>query len=292
MCPQLQSSNAACQWEQGSGWLRHQIAACAAGCRQIDCLALSYLEVLQAAPLAELTVPGIAAAAEAAPATFHSLVDIDAEPQCRRLARLFAVPALQPLLLANGGVDALLAGATRLLVRTGASTLCMPSAAAQQHSNASAFWTATDNRAAALCHDVFVSAPMRLPPLPCVQHVQTVGDDFGGIEYIRANFGSRAVDSLLHACCACPAVARVVGADAALLRLLPRCAAAMQNQLQMMFADVRRVGPASGACNGSLWACLQRLPVRASVQPARGSAQLCDRFPWCVCRGTREIAGS
>jgi hypothetical protein len=168
MCPQLQSSNVACQWEQGSGWLRHQLAACAAGCRQIDCLALSYLEVLQAAPLAELTVPGIAAAAEAAPATFHSLVDIDAEPQCRRLARLFAVPALQPLLLANGGVEALLAGATRLLVRTGASTLCMPSAAAQQHSTASAVWTATDNRAAALCHDVFVSAPMRLPPLPCV----------------------------------------------------------------------------------------------------------------------------
>jgi hypothetical protein len=63
----------------------------------------------------------MAAAVEAAPATFHSLVvDIDAEPQCRRLARLFAVPALQPLLLGNGGVEALLAGATRLLVRTGA----------------------------------------------------------------------------------------------------------------------------------------------------------------------------
>ena len=92
----------------------------------MDCLALSYLEVLQAAPLAELTAPAIAAAAEAAPGTVVSLSsDLDAEPQCRRLAKLLAVPALQPLLLANGGVKALLAGATRVLVRAWGRRPCM-----------------------------------------------------------------------------------------------------------------------------------------------------------------------
>ena len=79
-------------------------------CRRMDCLALSYLEVLQARSLAELGVASMAAAVAAEILAYKTL-EHDSEPQCDRLADLFMVPALQPLLLAYGGVEALLAGA-------------------------------------------------------------------------------------------------------------------------------------------------------------------------------------
>ena len=101
-----------------------------------------------------------------------------------------------------------------------------------------------------------LSLSLHAHPSPVYTYLQAAGDDFGGNEYIRANFGSKAVDTLLHACRASPAAAHAVGADTTLLRLLPGCAVTWQNLSQMMFADVRRVGPAGGACNGSLRACL------------------------------------
>jgi hypothetical protein len=85
-------------------------------CRRIDCLALSYLEVLQAPSLAELGVASMAAAVKAQTWPIE-LLEQHSEPQCRRLGALFMVTALQPLLVANGGTEALLAGASRLLVR-------------------------------------------------------------------------------------------------------------------------------------------------------------------------------
>ena len=125
--------------------------------------------MLQAAPLSELTASGIAVAVTIVPATLHSLfANIDAEPQCRRLARLLAVPALQPLLLANGAVQALLAGARCLLVRTGARHTRMHASCGCQQCNTTSLTILQPTTV--LLHSTkmffFISASICMPPCP------------------------------------------------------------------------------------------------------------------------------
>jgi hypothetical protein len=94
-------------------------------CRRVDCLVLSYLEVLQAAPLRQLSMPALAAAVREGTLSIDDFDSLEPEPQCDQLAPMFLVPSIEPLLLAFGGLAALLAGAKQLLVSIGKLETCM-----------------------------------------------------------------------------------------------------------------------------------------------------------------------
>ena len=206
--------------------LEHSLATCScllvAACRRMDCLALSYLEVLQAAPMEQLSVPAMAAEAGGRSAALSRFLQLEPEPQCSRLAHLFAVPALQPL-LAQGGVEALLAGAQRLLVSW--QPACR--------------WASL---APVRCDKQ--SLQYRHPhPVPALFCVQTADEERGLDPESAQHFAAGcAAESLLQACRACPAVVCAVTSDAALLRLLSACADNMLRLSTIMVAEVRRSG--------------------------------------------------
>ena len=91
-------------------------------CRRLDCLAISYLEVLQAPP------PGAAPALAAESGAGVGSSDDELYSFCSALVHLLAVPTLVQLLLACGGGRAFCDAVARLLVRRrarGPAYLCL-----------------------------------------------------------------------------------------------------------------------------------------------------------------------
>jgi hypothetical protein len=177
----------------------------------MDCLALSYLEVLQAAPM---DVPAMVAAVDSQTGALRRFPRMELEPQCRRLANLFAVPALQPLLLAQGGVEALLVSCS---LPADGQALPLPKAIGN------------------VCN---CCQPHPVPALCCVQDL----DPEHGIDSkSAAHLASSAVHFLLHACRACSAVASGLRSDGALLCMLTSSAFGMEHLPDTVPAEVRRL---------------------------------------------------